>query len=673
MSRLNFILFACLSLAIYQAFAEELPEESLSTAKEINETIYDQLGTAEKINNNAITPLTSSAKMKTFDGTKEFSANFMCRSEASFADFTIVPLGNGNLRIMNIRQDTDQDGTIDSYQTPNWQASAICANGFLMCSDPANPTSCNSYKWVAGDNMLLSAQQTALTQLGGCYCINNACGQSLLMNNLQSVMQDLGSGMAATLTAKDPYYALTGIDIDGTRAELKGTSTSNCNPASADTVLGEENISAITDADYRNNPGKLTQDGFAVQGESPLANIVGNNGSDTGFTNRSCAINRIVQEDKVTLEDIVAFDSGVGSLYEISENKLRLVLGTIGDNYWSGNCSYYSLETAFYVYKPERVVKATLSRAKYDDWMQVHINQDGNWNHVWNGPHGTWTNPSGNVPGRCELEQSWDQPLSVNFTNLFTTPGQKRFRVRVEVSGSGEGYLLGEIELDTQCKMKPDEIVDSCQVYETNDKCTLVEEKVNGVTTFSNGFSTGLVPLPESVGMFCGNDEKRDWSRKERTYRCESDSDYNFDEAFERISYVKENSTDELWKDRVNNSNGEPVYGSGTFTNYNGLGALACTNTCKTRKAAVLNDVVTDGVVGDKHNDTSTFDYFYYQCTGSDRNQCPAGTGEEIVKNCQCLNEFAESTAIMQALRLAGQDMICTNGEEKMPDGSDVK
>src|SRR5690606_8823205 len=226
--------------------------------------------------------------------------------------------------------------------------------------------------------------------------------------------------------------------------------------------------------------------GFAVQAENPLAKLVGNRGSDTGFSTRSCSINRVVQEDKVTMSDIMAFDSGTGSLYELNENTLRLVLGTIGDNYWEGNCKYFQLQTAFFVFKPERIKRAQLIRAKYDDWMQVHVSDNGEWKHVWNGPYGTWTGASSNVPGNCELSTEWDNNPNVDFTNLLKTEGQKVFRTRVLVGGKGEGYLLGQIELDTQCRVKPDEIIDQCQAYANNHKCTLVEEKVNGVLTFSN-------------------------------------------------------------------------------------------------------------------------------------------------------------------------------------------
>ena len=40
---------------------------------------------------------------------------------------------------------------------------------------------------------------------------------------------------------------------------------------------------------------------------------------------------------------------------------------------------------------------------------------------------------------------------------------------------------------------------------------------------------------------------------------------------------------------------------------------------------------------------------------------------EQIVKDCQCINEFAEAAVIMQSLRQAGKDLICTSGQKGMP------
>ena len=65
-----------------------------------------------------------------------------------------------------------------------------------------------------------------------------------------------------------------------------------------------------------------------------------------------------------------------------------------------------------------------------------------------------------------------------------------------------------------------------------------------------------------------------------------------------------------------------------------------------------------DGVVGTKQNDPAGWDTFYHGCTAD--NQCPAGPGEEIVSACGCLDDFPDAVVMMQSMRLAGADMVCT-------------
>lgn len=652
------------------ASANELPKEHVDAARNMAETVNEQLGSAEAIQKNAITPLTSDQKMHTLGRTSTFDADLMCQSASTFADLMIQPLSNGNIRIQSLRQDTNMDGSLDSYQTPGWTASAVCANGFMHCTDPRNPESCSSYRWVADGNNVVRREQVAMSMLGGCYCINQACGPNIVAKNMETVTGDIATGISGALAEKHPFFALTDISIDGFYAQLHGADGAACNPASPESVLGNPDVGKIASSNYVDNPLALNNDGFSAREKSPLYNLISNSANDLGFETRSCSITRIVEEDRVSLNDIISFDSGTGGIYPLGDDRLRIVLGQVGDNYWDGNCSYFTLNANFYVSRPDRIISAQLKEAHFDDWMQVHIEKDGNYSHIWNGPYGTWTHPTANVPGACELSTSWVMDnLNVDFKHALANQGRVRFRVRVEVSGSGEGYVLGEIRVNSSCKMKPDRIIDTCEIYRTNNKCTLLSEEVDGVGTIKNGHPTGLYPMPSYVGSFCGKEQERDWMQKSRTYRCESDYQTNFEAGLDRMEYVKSNSTLDRWHDRTQDPiTGEIRTSSGPLTHFKGLGAAECTPMCKTRRPRPMNDMTISGVTGELHKDPVTYDIFYHQCTGANSNICPADINDEIIDQCQCLNEFSTVTAVMQSLRLAGQDMICTNGELEYPD-----
>lgn len=71
----------------------------------------------------------------------------------------------------------------------------------------------------------------------------------------------------------------------------------------------------------------------------------------------------------------------------------------------------------------------------------------------------------------------------------------------------------------------------------------------------------------------------------------------------------------------------------------------------------------------DKNNKVSVikYDNFYYECDVM--NKCFVESGEEVIKVCQCFNEFVEVLVIMQVICQVGQDMICSFGNFKKLDG----
>ena len=67
----------------------------------------------------------------------------------------------------------------------------------------------------------------------------------------------------------------------------------------------------------------------------------------------------------------------------------------------------------------------------------------------------------------------------------------------------------------------------------------------------------------------------------------------------------------------------------------------SCETACKTRK--LVDD--TETTIATKKDDfvaPSTYQFFYKKCTEAG---CPLSGSEEIVQDCQCINEFAEAAA----------------------------
>ncbi|ECG2771148.1 conjugal transfer protein TraN, partial [Salmonella enterica subsp. enterica serovar Tennessee] len=406
------------------------------------------------------------------------------------------------------------------------------------------------------------------------------------------------------------------------------------------------------------NSQKTTSDAYRMITEGSL------NPNETSDV-YSCDITRNVNLDEPKLNEIIAFDGGQGSVQQCGTDCLQLVLGRLGDNYWSGTCKYFEVDSNFFIKDHTRIASATLINAVFDDWMQLWAGDKV----VWSGPYGNW-NDAGPVPGACELSKSWNQSPNTDFKQHLNKNGPVKFKIRVEVSGEGEGYALVRLKADLSCREGDEYVSNTCTAYEQDQNCQLIDETVDGVKTFTGSINTGLIPLPQTQvlqGSFCSVAVKRDWFKKKRSYRCNRKTNFNFDKIIERKAYIDKTVTPGDYKDKMF-TNGNVTYGSGELFWPDMPKVGECINMCKTRKAKQTPDMAISGQV-DKNNKTGVtkYDNFYYECDAT--NQCPAGAGEEVIKACQCLNEFAEAAAIMQVVRQAGQDMICSSGNAKMPDG----
>ena len=244
--------------------------------------------------------------------------------------------------------------------------------------------------------------------------------------------------------------------------------------------------------------------------------------------------------------------------------------------------------------------------------MQIYADADL----LWNGPYGNWTG-LGRPPGACELSTNWVRSLNVDFKN-YLTGGPVDFKIRVEVTGNGEGYALAKIKVDTDCKLDPDTISDSCTAYQNDPDCTLMEEQVDGVWTRQNFVNTGLSPLPSTQvinGSTCSFTPTRPWWQKSRKYRCQVSGTYDFDDALERVDNVQATTTPTGYQDYLKQANGSVLTPAGAITTLEEVTVPACTQACKTRKPRLATDAVQNGVVQENRTDPNTFDYFFHECS----------------------------------------------------------
>ncbi|MCZ6149275.1 conjugal transfer protein TraN [Cronobacter sakazakii] len=642
---------------------------SKDLANSISSSVKGQTNTASKLNQTQIRPVSGDEKMKTYDGKTSFNGRAVCKGSSEFMRMLVQPTGNGNLKLLNIMQDTDMNGSLNITSSPGWDISVVCSNGFQTCSDANNAATCKSWAWVAdAQTYQLGRKNVAMSDLGGCYCISNSCGSNLVWNNLDQILNDLGGGASQALSRANPWFTLSQIKVDGVSASFVGGDTASCSIGDSEGFFGTADGKKVLN--YQDNYNAMKSDANNTAKTSEAYKMITGGSLNPNETSDiyNCDITRNVNLDEPKLNEIIAFDGGSGSVQQCGQDCLQLVLGRLGDNYWSGTCKYYEVESNFFIKDHTRIVSATLVSAVFDDWMQLWAGDKV----VWSGPYNNW-NDAGNVPGKCELNTSWKQNPNVDFQQYLNKDGPVKFKIRVEVSGDGEGYALARIKADLSCREGDEYISNTCKAYEQDKECQLIDETVDGVKTFSGSINTGLVPLAQTQvlqGSFCSVAVKRDWFKKKRSYRCNRKTDFNFDKIIERKAYINKTVTPGDYKDKMF-SNGNVKYGEGELFWPDMPTVGPCVNMCKTRKAKTAPDMAISGQV-DKNNKSGVvkYDNFYYECDAS--NQCPAEPGEEVIKACQCLNEFAEAAAIMQVIRQGGQDMICSSGKPKKPDGKQL-
>ena len=213
-------------------------------------------------------------------------------------------------------------------------------------------------------------------------------------------------------------------------------------------------------------------------------------------------------------------------------------------------------------------------------------------------------------------------------------------------------------------------IDDQCLVLEQEANCKAEDEKVDNIYTLKNYTPTGLIPLA-TCKDFIGNYDHnicRDWWEKDRTYLCQNAAKFDLTDAMQRVRSIDQTTQESnglaSYTDyRQDSASQQWITEGNTFD----LGVarnqpyISCSNVCKTRKPKEDSQASQTGVTSQYRKDVTTYDFYYRQCYPS-TTTCPAGAGEEILKDCQCINEFAETFTLLESLKEAGKDSICSSG-----------
>lgn len=550
-----------------------------------------------------------SSQMTTIDGSQSFTSRLSCPSSAQFLDVLIVPSATGDLSHLIIGQDADLNGTPDvSYQVP-FRVSGICGNGIISC-DAGSWNHCQYFRWTATNAGLAGLEEVSANALGGCFCINGSCGNNLVFSNLSSVLTTLGGGIVGALQGVNPKYAISDVRIDGTAITYFGQNTAACTAST----------SAPSNEQYFNNPSGIAaalQSEMASQTADPSSTFqlltTSPAAQDQTVERRQCMINRFAGVSAVNT--FCQHPPPGGSLTSREQTTiLKVFAGTFRNinNCDCNNVSGYCTPPGAAVYGavPDGAIYLGTSAEDFRDRSQRRGDD------------------------RCTYDAYDYYSLCVRTSDVFT-----------------------------------ETVTDNCSGLSADPKCRLMEETVDTVSTYYSFNPTNLQPLDSCTtfnGAVASYNICRAWWDKNRIYQCETGNGVDFTDAKQRMATVTQNVTDQnssvSFQDLRKDASGNWINENHTFAAPARTTFAGCETACKTRRAIEDTEAGVAGHTGQFRTSTQSYEFFYKSCMS---NGCPVGPGEEILKDCQCIDDFAEAATLMSALQSAGEEMICSSGVKR--------
>ncbi|ECT7562163.1 conjugal transfer mating pair stabilization protein TraN [Salmonella enterica subsp. enterica serovar Cerro] len=359
---------------------------------------------------------------------------------------------------------------------------------------------------------------------------------------------------------------------------------------------------------------------------------------------------------------VVKHYDGPYNLKSCGEGCTELWIGRVGDNYWGGNCKIYEEFTRVQVSNPDAIVSATLEYAKWDDYMQVWVGKSGQETKVWQGPN---NNFPPETAGKCELSTSWERNPNVDVTPYFKNVNDGdvvTFKIRVSVTGNGEGFGRIKIHYDptkaiTKDEWSPQSCMDSAKgvidgFAEGEIACIDDPTDASGCTVI-NGIKiceSQLKPSPlPGIPKLCKKVRvKADYDFYKGQMECWTDPQGEI--------HCPVNSGGNLNSCTEFENNPQCGFISSKCVD----GAEGASGTCYVHEDTY--DCGTDVAVPTLEKETE------YQCGGPIR--CMGDDCLDVTKTQSA--DFARATALLNAAQFMTQDMSCTGLDgDKNPTGDE--
>jgi len=654
-------------LIFFLIAGRSLADDMKTQAKSLFDSIKGKFNTPQALNQNFVGPTLGNGTLSTFDNNKTFSANVACPSSTKFLEIIMQPQSNGNVNF-NVYFDSNFDGSVDRTQYFSG-ISGLCGDGIIKCDAPVSWRNCRVYRINFNGNSFIETE-ASLQSLSHCFAMTNQQGTLIAKDYILST---LGGVLIGALQRYNSHFAISRVKIQDVVITYYGQDSQKCNYNKNATTSGAENPEIYFGGAYSGDFSmayQMASTGKSLQQSSPFTSMFASIYSN--MTERSCEIKRVINQQSINWQDTVTSTS---SPYCPSVNTYSLCgdacLQIQVPMYISAGSAYttslnLNMPSSMIPYLSQFQIQwCTQTTGPYpctddDGWYRFYLNGQL----VASGSYKNSEDCGAAPNGGCWHVVRFS-PGSLSNTATIT--------VAIGGAGGGQGVQAGCRVLYvnllfskplTSCEITENRIDDGCVSLRNNSDCSLKDKYIGGTPVIQNGINTGLKPLT-TCQEICGETYcYDDWDAKE-VYLCKNNStqlDFtraqkilstiNYDGNFLTFGDIrKENGT---WKDYPNQSiqlqleKGE-----------------ACPQVCKVKIWSMGNEVGEKGPSEQfRYQNSPKVLYDYRECVD---NVCPydPNAGEEMVQACGCLTDFNDVAVSLQAIRLAGQDLICSSGIEK--------
>jgi len=674
---------------------------AMNSAAAANNSVRQYTSSGQAINDNLTRPLVSDTQMTTFDGAL-FNVKIGCEVERVALDLTIVPGAAGDVDSLVLKQDLNLDGAMDNTILAPFIVSGVCSNGVISC-DAGTWSNCSNYRWSADAFGVLNFDAVPIKDLGGCYCLNNSCGANMVLLNLRNILGDIGGGALAATSKVTNNFTATRFEVSG----LTGSYYVN--------ELGSCGETPQNQASHMDNPAGINGAAFAEAGTNDIYDLITTSDAaqDSETNISTCAIDRniTVTHDMIDVPsctagewftvatspktfDYIGKDAWVeAQAYCDPVGPLKLRFRALDDNgagmcnaaYGAGVWGFVettldatdSIASGYKMTHPELIAGSCLDVPVFysgsctgaDGWCSFDFTfYDGN---KYPAYYDYWTDTywfAKYEPQSCATRIPASETANIDCVNV--PGGSVIYQQKVSINLAFTRPHITPTPDLASCRIDSEWADDNCTVPANNVDCGLLDEDIDGTQTVLNYQPTGLNASPSSMNIsdgVCNMSFERNWWHKQRNYQCVTAPTHDLTDIVDRVDYVNRNTDDANFKYK------DKRLVEGAWVEDNPATTIespfpvqpTCTNACKTRKKITNTNVGTTGIESDLRVDNQTYEYFYYECDAS--NICPMGVGEDLVSACACLSEFGEAASMLNTLRYAGKDTICTSGIPQEP------